>query len=83
MRFGIQRGEPVWRSQFWMDLNKTWQTCAKNCFLLTALLFSHMQSVSEDLIQFQKQKMAKNRQKLLRYAIGIFYIPVASMAISP
>ena len=38
MRFGIQRGQLLWRSQFFWDLIKTRQTCAKNSFPLKVLL---------------------------------------------
>ena len=42
MRYGIQSGELLWRSQFWMDFIENWQTCAKNCFLLAALLLKSL-----------------------------------------
>ena len=65
-----------------MDFNKTWHACAKNGFLLTALLLSHIQSVLRELIQFQKRKMAKNGQKRLSFAIERLIVLVVSMVIS-
>ena len=64
-RFAIQSEELLWRSQFKMDFIETWQTCVKNCFLLTALLSSHLQSVLQGFIQVLKRKNDKKRQKVL------------------
>ena len=69
MRLAIQSGELLWRSQFWMNFIETLHTCAKNCFQMTALLSSPLQSVLQEFVQILKRKNSKKkktkRQKVL------------------
>ena len=83
----------------WYSHAKSWDLLSKvkNCsgevnfgWILTKLgtnvpklLFNHLQTVLQKLIQFQKRKMAKNGQKPLSYAIEMFCAIVVSMVLSP
>ena len=80
MRFAIQSGELLWRSQFSINFLKIWHTCVKNFFLLTALL---LEPNSLTRLHSIKKKKAKNSQKYCSYAIELFSTPVVSMVISP
>ena len=70
MRFAIQSGELLWTSQFLMNFIKTWHTCAKNCFLLTALLLEPLAISFKKVNQILKKKNDQKKKKRC-YAIDI------------
>ena len=70
-RFGIQSGELIWRGQYSIDFIKTRHTCAKNRFLLTALLlepfalsFKRFSSIKKKVFGTCMPSFDKIRQKL-------------------
>ena len=66
-----------------MDFVNTWHPCAKNGFLLTALLSEPLAISFTRVNSILKQKNGKNGQKRWSYAIGMFIILVVSIAIIP
>ena len=68
----IQKEYLFWRSKFRLDFIKTWRTCAKNCFLLTALLLEPLEISFTRVNTIKKKKMAKKRSKILQLVHLLF-----------